>query len=110
MASSAPEQIAGEKPRDIKLNNRRIVLELLQRGDRVSLGQLAESCNLSRNTIKKCMDFFIQKGIAADAGKGSSTSEGGKKPDLFILDESWGSLAASTRPATCCMAHCTASG
>ena len=90
MASSAPEQIAGEKPRDIKLNNRRIVLELLQRGDRVSLGQLAESCNLSRNTIKKCMDFFIQKGIAADAGKGSSTSEGGKKPDLFILDESWG--------------------
>ena len=90
MALSAPEQIAGEKPRDIKLNNRRIVLELLQRSDRVSLGQLAESCNLSRNTIKKCMDFFVRKGIAADAGKGSSTSEGGKKPDMFMLDENWG--------------------
>ena len=34
MASSAPEQIAGEKPRDIKINNRRIVLELLRRGER----------------------------------------------------------------------------
>ena len=90
MALSAPEQIAGEKPRDIKLNNRRIVLELLQRSDRVSLGQLAESCNLSRNTIKKCIDFFVLKGIAADAGKGSSTSEGGKKPDMFMLDENWG--------------------
>lgn len=94
MASSAPEQIAGEKPRDIKINNRRIVLELLRRGDRVSLGQLAESCNLSRNTIKKCMDFFLQKGIAADAGKGSSTSEGGKKPDMFMLDENWGIIGS----------------
>ena len=36
------------------------------------------------------MDFFVRKGIAADAGKGSSTSEGGKKPDMFMLDENWG--------------------
>lgn len=94
MASSAKNPQSGEKPRDIKLNNRRIVLELLRRQDKITLGELASSCSLSRNTVKKCMDFFLEKGIAADAGKGSSTSEGGKKPDMFRLDEDWGILCS----------------
>ena len=94
MALPANSPQSGEKPRDIKLNNRRIVLELLRRQDKITLGELAASCSLSRNTVKKCMDFFLEKGIAADAGKGSSTSEGGKKPDMFRLDENWGVLCS----------------
>ncbi len=94
MAPSAKSPQSGEKPRDIKLNNRRIVLELLRRQDKTTLGELAASCSLSRNTVKKCMDFFLEKGIAADAGKGCSTSEGGKKPDMFRLDENWGILCS----------------
>ena len=85
---------AGEKPRDIKLNNRRIVLRLLAAGEKVTLGELAAESGLSRNTVKKCVDFFLQRGIAADAGKGSSTSEGGKKPDMFALEGRWGSIAS----------------
>lgn len=94
MALPANSPQSGEKPRDIKLNNRRIVLELLRRQDKITLGELAASCSLSRNTVKKCMDFFLEKGIAADAGKGCSTSEGGKKPDMFRLDENWGILCS----------------
>lgn len=94
MASSVKKVQAGEKPRDIKLNNRRIVLDLLRQQDKITLGELASSCSLSRNTVKKCMDFFFEKGIAADAGKGCSTSEGGKKPDMFRLDENWGIICS----------------
>ena len=85
---------SGEKPRDIKLANRRVVLRLLAQHDRATLGELAAESALSRNTVKKCIDFFLAKGIAADAGKGSSTSEGGKKPDMFALDSRWGSIAS----------------
>ncbi len=85
---------SGEKPRDIKLNNRRIVLALLWQQDKLTLGELAAACSLSRNTVKKCMDFFLEKGLAAEAGKGSSTSEGGKKPDMFRLNEDWGTLCS----------------
>lgn len=91
-ASSLPQ--SGEKPRDIKLNNRRIVLKLLSQKEKVTLGELAAESALSRNTVKKCIDFFLAKGIVADAGKGSSTSEGGKKPDMFTLDGRWGSIAS----------------
>ena len=94
MKQSAGECRPGEKPRDIKLTNRRLILQLLRQGEKVSLGQLAESCGLSRNTVKKSMDYFLEKGIAIDAGKGSSTSEGGKKPDMFVLNENWGILCS----------------
>ncbi len=94
MKQSAGEQRAGEKPRDIKLTNRRIILHLLRQGDKVSLGQLAENCGLSRNTVKKSMDYFLEKGIAIEAGKGSSTCEGGKKPDMYMLNENWGTLCS----------------
>ena len=87
MKQSAGECRPGEKPRDIKLTNRRIILQLLRQGEKVSLGQLAESCGLSRNTVKKSMDYFLEKGIAIDAGKGSSTSEGGKKPGSTAFRE-----------------------
>ena len=99
MAIQTPQ--SGEKPRDIKLNNRRIVLDLLRRHDKVTLGELAQSCALSRNTIKKCMDYFLEKGLAADAGKGSSTSEGGKKPDMYKLCESWGCVIGFYVTAGC---------
>lgn len=92
--AGSPLPQAGEKPRDIKLNNRRIVLGLLARKDRATLGELAAESALSRNTVKKCVDFFLQKGLVADAGKGISTSEGGKKPDMFALDRRWGSIAS----------------
>ena len=39
--AGSPLPQAGEKPRDIKLNNRRIVLGLLARKDRATLGELA---------------------------------------------------------------------
>ena len=50
--AGSPLPQAGEKPRDIKLNNRRIVLGLLARKDRATLGELAAESALSRNTVK----------------------------------------------------------
>ena len=79
----------GEKPRDLKIRNRQVVLDALRRQESVSLGELSARCGLSRNTVKKCVDHFVEMGLVSLTGKGSSTSEGGKKPDLYGFQPQW---------------------
>ena len=107
--AGSPLPQAGEKPRDIKLNNRRIVLGAAGPGrDRATLGELAAESALSpQHRSKSASTFFLQKGLVADAGKGSSTSEGGKKPDMFALGPPLGAAsraftaAGPNSPAGC---------
>ncbi len=73
----------GAKPHDIKINNRQIILELLREKEQMSLNEMAFACSLSRNTVKKCVDHFLERGLVAIMGKGVSTSEGGKRPDIY---------------------------
>ena len=42
--------------------------------------------------------------------RGSAARSAAKSRTYLYWTKAGGSLAASTRPATCCMAHCTASG
>ena len=84
----------GAKPHDIKINNRQIILELLREKEQMSLNEMAFACSLSRNTVKKCVDHFLERGLVAIMGKGVSTSEGGKRPDIYGINRSWGVIAS----------------
>jgi len=73
------------KPKTLKRNNRRAILDILKNSDQMSTSELSEQIGLSRTTVMKTLDYFLAKGLVVRSGKGISTEEGGKKPILFSL-------------------------
>ena len=66
-----------------RIKNREIVLRLLHHGDVFSLSDISAVVELSRQTVKKIIDYFLAKNLVCVMGKGESTDMGGKKPILF---------------------------
>lgn len=79
-----------QKKISIKLNNQKRVLEILRRSQQLSIAEISEYTHVSKPTVKKIIDFYLEKGLILEAGKGSSTEEGGKKPSLFIFNKEYG--------------------
>lgn len=80
------------KPRNIKLHNQRLVASLLQRGDVMTASEISEQIRLSKTTVTKIIGELHAAGIVKSVGKGESTEEGGKKPELFALNETYRSI------------------
>ena len=72
-------------PSDLKLNNRIQVLNVFKCGREYTANEVAGKIGLSRQTVMKAIQFFVDKGLLTPAGKGASTNVGGKKPVLFSL-------------------------
>ncbi len=77
---------SSQKPKNIRQYNQKLVLSLLQLSDEISISELSEKTNLSKTTISKMFIDFCQSGILLSVGKGESSSDGGKKPELFALN------------------------
>lgn len=67
----------------VKTYNRSIVFEILRKNEEVYRAELARSTGLSMPTIMKITDDFVQSGLVAAVGRG--TSSGGKPPMLLKL-------------------------
>lgn len=74
------------KPVDIKLHNQRLVISLLERKKILSAGELSSLTALSKTTVSKILAELCKQDIVCSAGKGESTTEGGKKPELFRIN------------------------
>lgn len=74
---------SGSKPKNIKDNNRKAILSLFRFSEELSLGDVAKTVKLSKTTVKKIVFELLEQGYIVSAGKGASTGEGGKKPNLF---------------------------
>lgn len=74
------------KPANLKINNRKAVLDILRKEGLMTVTDIAEKTGLSRTTAMKTINFLLLSGYAVSAGKGESTLEGGKKPELFRFD------------------------
>ena len=72
-------QTPAMKPSDLKFNNRIQILELFKTGGTWSASALAEQIGISRQTVMKAIQFFIEKGIIVADGKAESSSVGGKR-------------------------------
>ncbi|MFZ4615496.1 MAG: ROK family protein [Rectinemataceae bacterium] len=81
---------SGGKPRNLKRNNRKLVLELFRSQKLLSVSDVSERISLSIVTVWKIIDHYVAKGLLKPAGKGSSSGEGGKRPALFRFNESYG--------------------
>ena len=81
---------SSRKPKNIRQHNQKMILSLLQLVDEISISELSEKTNLSKTTISKMFANLCHAGILLSAGKGESTSDGGKKPELFALNPEYG--------------------
>lgn len=82
-ASSTP--LFAALPSDLKLNNRMQILEIFKTGGEYTANHIAGQIGISRQTVMKAIQFFIQKGLVVSTGKADSTNTGGKRPELFSL-------------------------
>jgi predicted NBD/HSP70 family sugar kinase len=78
------------KQKILKQINRKHILNMLRGYDEISIAELSKKANLSKPTIMKIMKYYIDKGFVVISGKGSSTEEGGKKPNIFKFNANGG--------------------
>ena len=72
-------------PSDLKYSNRVQVIDAFLSGGTLSAADVSQRIGLSRQTVMKSIQFFQKSGLLVSRGKGSSTSVGGKRPELFTL-------------------------
>ncbi len=78
------------KQKILKQINRKRILNMLREYDEVSIAELSENISLSKPTITKIMKYYIDKGFVVISGKGNSTEEGGKRPNIFKFNANGG--------------------
>lgn len=79
------EKNAASLPSDLRESNRKLVLSTFGLQRENTAVQIAEKTGLSRQTVKKCIDYYLNIGVLENCGKGASTSIGGKRPDMYCL-------------------------
>ena len=85
------------KPTQLKVSNRKSVMNILKNGETYSIAEISTLTGISRQTVAKAIDHFIRKKLVAEIGKGESTDSGGKKPNLFRLTSELKILIIQTR-------------
>ncbi len=73
-------------PTDLKKKNYLSILNIFRSGKAMSANEVSEKTGISRQTVMKAVNHFMEKGLLSSAGKGESTEIGGKKPELFRFD------------------------
>jgi len=73
-----------------KQNNIRRALDLIRKSDVFSVAGISRAVRLSKTTVKKTIDILAAMGLVLSAGKGESTEEGGKKPELYRFNRNFG--------------------
>ncbi|MGA2477788.1 MAG: ROK family protein [Spirochaetia bacterium] len=74
----------------LKQNNIRTVLQLMRVRTTATVAEISLSIKLSKTTIKKLIDCLVSLNLVVSAGKGLSTEDGGKKPELFSFNRNFG--------------------
>ncbi|MGI6467246.1 MAG: ROK family protein [Sphaerochaetaceae bacterium] len=80
----------GQNPASIRLNNIRLMVNVIRQEDNITIPELAKKVRLSKTTVWKTVDYFIQNELIVNIGKGNTSEEGGKKPDLFKFNKNFG--------------------
>lgn len=71
------------KQKILKHINRKAILNILRNSGEMSVAELSKRAKLSKATLMKIMNFYINKRLVVIKGKGKSTEEGGKRPNIF---------------------------
>ncbi|MDO4484298.1 MAG: ROK family transcriptional regulator [Clostridia bacterium] len=93
-------------PRDVKWNNRQMVLSVLRNGSAVTANEIHQRTGLSRPTVMKALQEYCEAGIVRSLGLGSTTSLGGKKPELFAFADTRKLFSISIWPESVALSVC----
>jgi len=82
--------ISIKKQKTLKQTNRKVILNILRDSGEISIADLSKEVNLSKPTLMTIMNYYIENKLVVIAGKGNSTEEGGKKPNIYKFNEDGG--------------------
>lgn len=77
---------AGNKPVDIRRSNYSAILQLFRLNSTLTTRDIMGTVNLSKTAITNLLNNLVQMSVIQPVGKGSSTVQGGKKPELYSLN------------------------
>lgn len=70
-------------PEDLKKQNRRKIISIFRAGETVTIAEISRLAKISKPTVTRAVQHYCDRGIVRSLGLGSTTSAGGKKPELF---------------------------
>ena len=76
----------------LKQINRRNILDMFRNSDILSVADISLETGISKPTVQKVVNHFIENGLIITAGKGDSTDDGGKKPNLYSFNSDYGRI------------------
>ena len=85
-------------PSDIRTVNEMRVLGQFRSGDKITAADIQSATGISKPTIMKILQHMCVQGLIRPAGTGSSTSAGGKKPELYVFADERKILSVSFWP------------
>ena len=91
-------------PSDIRLMNELRVLEQFGGGDTLTAAEIISATGISKPTVMKILQHLCSQGVIRSAGMGSSTSAGGKKPELYVFADERRILSINFWPQTASLA------
>lgn len=78
------------KPKSLKKSNRKTILNFLRSVEDTTVNEIHNFVGLSKTTVMKIINYYLESGFIEEKGKGDSTDEGGKKPVLYRFNENRG--------------------
>ncbi len=82
--------IEGSRPKTIRSSNLKLILDIYRNNPKMTVAELTGKLNLSRTTVMKLNERLLAEGLIISKGKGTSTDEGGKRPELFKFNRDFG--------------------
>ena len=72
-------------PAHLKEINRQKILRVILSGRVLTVGDIHAETSISRPTVMRALQDYMRMGVVRSLGPGSTTSAGGKKPELFCF-------------------------
>ncbi|MCC8180325.1 MAG: ROK family transcriptional regulator [Planctomycetes bacterium] len=70
----------------LKRKNQHDVLQTLRLSGPLTIAEIADRTELSKVTVTKSIDHYQKKGLVVANGKGESTEDGGKRPNIYAFN------------------------
>ncbi len=91
-------------PAHLKGLNRQKILRVIQTGKVLTVADIHAETSISRPTITRAVQDYVRQGVLRSLGYGSTTSMGGKKPELFCFADQRKILCINLWPETITLA------
>lgn len=80
----------GAKPIDLRRQNYQSIIQLFRNHPTLAVRDIAQVLSLSKTAITNILNNLTGMNIIQAMGKGESTNQGGKKPELYALNSDYG--------------------